>query len=134
MDSVRVLIDSIKVVASYPFECPIPRQEWYANWGSVAIVAIISSSLIAIVLLCINGYKSIKEQECESRKKSDDAKREWEKEDNKNKRDAELKERKLSFLKECCYEEAKASDGKKEKKLKDYNSVEITEYLKELDL
>lgn len=133
MDSVKVSIDSIKVVASCFSGCSVPRQAWDADWCCVAIVAIISSSLIVIVYICINGYKSIKEQESESRKKSDDAKREWEKENNKNKRDVELKERKLNLLKECCYEEAKSFDGKKEKKLKAYNSVEITEYLKELN-
>ncbi|MCM1510953.1 MAG: hypothetical protein NC116_09595 [Clostridium sp.] len=133
MDSTKVIVDSIKAVISCSTECSAPKQEWYANWDSVAIVAIISLSLIAIVNICIEGSKSIKEQESKSRKESDDTKREREKEDYKNRREAELKERKLNLLKECCYEETKTSDGKKEKKLKAYNSAEITKYLEELN-
>ena len=39
MDSTRVVVDSIKAVVSYSSEVQVPKQEWYANWDKVAVVA-----------------------------------------------------------------------------------------------
>lgn len=64
---------------------------------------------------------------------SERRKRRWEVREKDNKRNAELKERKLNLLKEFCYYEIKAFDGNKDKKLKAYDSEEVKMYLKYLD-
>lgn len=133
MDSTRVFVDSINAVVKLSSEVPAAKQEWYANWDNVAIVAIISLSLIAITYIIINGYKDIKKQASDSQIESENKKWERDKNEKASKRQVELQERKLNLLKECCYVEIKATDDKKEKKLKAYNSEEVKGYLNELN-
>lgn len=100
MDSTRVFVDGIKAVVSYSSEVPVAGQECQTNWLDVAIVAIICLSVIAIVAICVFGYKSIAEQKSESLLKSNKAKWENEREDKEDKKRAELLRLKLDRLKE----------------------------------
>lgn len=133
MDSTKVFVDSIKAVVSYSSENVSMRQECHANWADVTVVAIICLSIIAIVGILVFGYKCIKKQEIDARDQSEKDKRDWVMKENENKRNAELKERKLNLLKDFCYDEIEASDGKKDKKLKAYNSEEVQKYIDELN-
>lgn len=133
MDSIRVFCDSIKAVVSYSLEVPASIKECQTNWLDVAIVAIICFSVIAVVAICVFGYKCIKKQEIDARIQSEKDKLDREKMESENKRNMELKERKLNLLKEFCYDEIKAADGEKDKKLKAYNSEEVNKYIDELN-
>lgn len=133
MDSTRVFVDSINAVVKLSSEVPAAKHEWYDNWDNVAIVAIISFSLIEITKIITNGYKEIKKQASDSQLNMDNEKWEREKKEKAEKRKVELQEKKLNLLNEYCYVETKATDGKKEKNLKAYNSEEVKEYLNELN-
>lgn len=100
MDSTKVFVDSIKAVVSYSSEVPTSIQECQTNWLDVAIVAIICFSVIAIVAICVFGYKWIKKQESDSLLDSDNAKWRRENEERKDKQRAELLRLKLDRLKE----------------------------------
>lgn len=100
MDSTKVFVDSIKAVVSYSSEVPASIQECQTNWLDVAIVAIICFSVIAIVAICVFGYKCIKKQESDSLLDSDNAKWRRENEERKDKQRAELLRLKLDRLKE----------------------------------
>lgn len=156
MDSTKVFVDSIKAVISYSSEVLASTQKCQTNWLDVAIVAIICLSVIAIVSICVCGYKCIKKQEIDSRNQSENDKREWEKEDKISKQKMALNDMKLNFLKELCYDEIetideeiesetkkekeevkesvhKKTNNKKDKKLKAFISEEVQSYLKELN-
>lgn len=100
MDSTKVFVDSIKAVVSYSSEVSASIQECQTNWLDVAIVAIICFSVIAIVAICVFGYKCIKKQESDSLLDSDNAKWRRENEERKDKQRAELLRLKLDRLKE----------------------------------
>lgn len=100
MDSTKVVVDSIKAVVSYSSEAPASIQECQTNWLDVAIVGIICFSVIAIVAICVFGYKCIKEQESKSLLNSDIEKWRREKEEQKDKQRAELLRLKLDRFKE----------------------------------
>lgn len=161
MDSTKVFVDSIKAVVSYTSEMPVQKHEWYNNWTDVLVVAIVAITIYKIVFICINGYKEIKEQEINAQNKSENAKKEWEAKEKQCKTKAELKVKKLDFLKELCYEEiqvcevvceeeiatevkevknekkeseSKKKCEKKEKKLRAIDSEAVKAYLKELEL
>lgn len=93
MDSTKVFVDSIKAVVSYSSEVPTSIQECQTNWLDVAIVAIICFSVIAIVAICVFGYKCIKKQESESLLASDKEKRKSEKEAKEYKQSTEILDR-----------------------------------------
>lgn len=100
MDSTKVFVDSIKAVVSYSSEVPASIQECQTNWLDVAIVAIICFSVIAIVTICVFGYKCIKKQESDLLLDSDNAKWRREKDEQKDKQRAELLRLKLDRFKE----------------------------------
>lgn len=100
MDSTKVFVDSIKAVVSYSSEVPASIQECQTNWLDVAIVAIICFSVIAIVAICVFGYKCIKKQESDLLLNSDNAKWRREKDEQKDKQRAELLRLKLDRFKE----------------------------------
>lgn len=156
MDSTKVFVDSISAVVKFSSEFPVTRQECNANWEDVAIVAIISVSVIIIAAICVSGYKCIKGQEIDARHQSEKDKREREKEDKEYKQKMAQNDMKLNLLKELCYDEIERFDEeiesetkkekeeetesvhkkaikKKDKKLKAYNSDEVQTYLKELN-
>ena len=132
MDCTRVVVDSIKAVVSYSSEVQVPKQEWYANWDKVAVVAIIAIAIAYTITKCMEMYLTYKKEQATTTSSRESNKREWEVEDRKQKQDAELKERKLNLLKEFCYYEIKAFDGNKDKKLKAHDSEEVKKYLDEL--
>ena len=103
------------------------------SWEDVEITKQIGSSFIWIVGICIAGYIILTTIKLLFARASERRKRRWEVREKDNKRNAELKERKLNLLKEFCYYEIKASGGNKDKKLKAYNSEEVKKYLKYLD-
>ena len=151
MDSTKVFVDSTKAVVSYSSEVPASIQECQTNWIDVAIVAIICFSVIAIVAICVFGYKCIKKQESESLLASDKEKRKSEEEakeykykieleDREYKRNQDLITKKLHFLNELCYElknTREVCDGKESEKntkvLKGFDSDEIKLYISELN-
>ena len=99
----------------------------------VEITKQIGSSFIWIVGICIAGYIILTTIKLLFARASERRKRRWEVREKDNKRNAELKERKLNLLKDFCYNEIIASGGNKDKKLKAYNSEEVKKYLKYLD-
>lgn len=103
------------------------------SWEDVEITKQIGSSFIWIVGICIAGYIILITIKLLFARASERRKRRWEVREKDNKRNAELKERKLNLLKEFCYYEIKAFDGNKDKKLKAYDSEEVKMYLKYLD-
>lgn len=151
MDSTKVFVDSMNAVIKFSSENPAIKHECNANWADVAIVAIICFSVIAIVAICVFGYKCIKKQESESLLASDKEKRKSEEEakeykykieleDREYKRNQDLITKKLHFLNELCYElknTREVCDGKESEKnikvLKGFNSDEINLYRSELN-
>ena len=103
------------------------------SWEDVEITKQIGSSFIWIVGICIAGYIILTTIKLLFARASERRKRRWEVREKDNKRNAELKERKLNLLKDFCYNEIIASGGNKDKKLKAYNSEEVIKYLKYLD-
>ena len=99
MDSTRVVVDSIKVVVSYSSEVQVPKQEWYANWDKVAVVAIISIAIAYTITKCMEMYFTYKKEQATTTSSRESNKREWEVEDRKQKQDAELRSMKLERLK-----------------------------------
>lgn len=100
MDSTRVVVDSIKAVVSYSSEVQVPKQEWYANWDKVAVVAIIAIAIAYTIIKCMEMYLAYKKEQASTILSRESNKREWEVEDRKQKLDAELKSMKLERLKE----------------------------------
>lgn len=99
MDSTRVVIDSIKAVVSYSPEVQVPKQEWYANWDKVAVVAIIAIAIAYTITKCMEMYLTYKKVQATTTSSRESNKREWEVEDRKQKQDAELRSMKLERLK-----------------------------------
>lgn len=99
MDSTRVVVDSIKAVVSYSSEVQVPKQEWYANWDKVAVVAIIAISIAYTITKCMEMYLTYKKEQATTTSSRESNKREWEVEDRKQKQDAELRSMKLERLK-----------------------------------
>ena len=99
MDSTRVVVDSIKVVVSYSSEVQVPKQEWYANWDKVAVVAIIAIAIAYTITKCMEMYFTYKKEQATTTSSRESNKREWEVEDRKQKQDAELRSMKLERLK-----------------------------------
>ena len=99
MDSTRVVVDSIKVVVSYSSEVQVPKQEWYANWDKVAVVAIIAIAIAYTITKCMEMYFTYKKEQATTTSSRESNKREWEVEDRKQKQDAELRCMKLERLK-----------------------------------
>ena len=99
MDSTRVVVDSIKVVVSYSSEVQVPKQEWYANWDKVAVVAIIAIAIAYTITKCMEMYFTYKMEQATTTSSRESNKREWEVEDRKQKQDAELRSMKLERLK-----------------------------------
>lgn len=60
MDSTRVVVDSIKAVVSYSSEVQVPKQEWFANWDKVAVVAIIAIAIAYTITKCMEMYLTYK--------------------------------------------------------------------------
>lgn len=99
MDSTRVVVDSIKAVVSYSSEVQVPKQEWYANWDKVAVVAIIAIAIAYTITKCMEMYFTYKKEQASTTSSRESNKREWEVEDRKQKQDAELRSMKLERLK-----------------------------------
>ena len=99
MDSTRVVVDSIKAVVSYSSEVQVPKQEWYANWDKVAVVAIIAIAIAYTITKCMEMYLTYKKEQATTTSSRESNKREWEVEDRKQKPDAELRSMKLERLK-----------------------------------
>ena len=99
MDSTRVVVDSIKAVVSYSSEVQVPKQEWYANWDKVAVVAIIAIAIAYTITKCMEMYFTYKNEQATTTSSRESNKREWEVEDRKQKQDAELRSMKLERLK-----------------------------------
>lgn len=99
MDSTRVVVDSIKAVVSYSSEVQVPKQEWYANWDKVAVVAIIAIAIAYTITKCVEMYLTYKKEQATTTSSRESNKREWEVEDRKQKQDAELRSMKLERLK-----------------------------------
>lgn len=99
MDSTRVVVDSIKTVVSYSSEVQVPKQEWYANWDKVAVVAIIAIAIAYTITKCMEMYFTYKKEQATTTSSRESNKREWEVEDRKQKQDAELRSMKLERLK-----------------------------------
>ena len=99
MDSTRVVVDSIKAVVSYSSEVQVPKQEWYANWDKVAVVAIIAIAIAYTITKCMEMYLTYKKEQASTTSSRESNKREWEVEDRKQKQDAELRSMKLERLK-----------------------------------
>ena len=99
MDSTRVVVDSIKAVVSYSSEVQVPKQEWYANWDKVAVVAIIAIAIAYTITKCMEMYFTYKKEQATTTSSRESNKREWEVEDRKQKQDAELRSMKLERLK-----------------------------------
>ena len=99
MDCTRVVVDSIKAVVSYSSEVQVPKQEWYANWDKVAVVAIIAIAIAYTITKCMEMYLTYKKEQATTTSSRESNKREWEVEDRKQKQDAELRSMKLERLK-----------------------------------
>lgn len=99
MDCTRVVVDSIKAVVSYSSEVQVPKQEWYANWDKVAVVAIIAIAIAYTITKCMEMYFTYKKEQASTTSSRESNKREWEVEDRKQKQDAELRSMKLERLK-----------------------------------
>ena len=99
MDCTRVVVDSIKDVVSYSSEVQVPKQEWYANWDKVAVVAIIAIAIAYTITKCMEMYFTYKKEQATTTSSRESNKREWEVEDRKQKQDAELRSMKLERLK-----------------------------------
>lgn len=99
MDSTRIVVDSIKAVVSYSSEVQVPKQEWYANWDNVAVVAIIAIAIAYTITKCMEMYLTYKKEQATTTSSRESNKREWEVEDRKQKQDAELRSMKLERLK-----------------------------------
>lgn len=99
MDSTRVFVDGIKAVVSYSSEVQVPKQEWYANWDKVAVVAIIAIAIAYTITKCMEMYLTYKKEQATTTSSRESNKREWEVEDRKQKQDAELRSMKLERLK-----------------------------------
>ena len=99
MDSTRVVVDSIKAVVSYSSEVQVPKQEWYANWDKVAVVAIIAIAIAYTITKCMEMYLTYKKEQATTTSSRESNKRSWEVEDRKQKQDAELRSMKLERLK-----------------------------------
>lgn len=99
MDCTRVVVDSIKAVVSYSSEVQVPKQEWYANWDKVAVVAIIAIAIAYTITKCMEMYFAYKKEQATTTSSRESNKREWEVEDRKQKQDAELRSMKLERLK-----------------------------------
>lgn len=99
MDSTRVVVDSIIAVVSYSSEVQVPKQEWYANWDKVAVVAIIAIAIAYTITKCMEMYLTYKKEQATTTSSRESNKREWEVEDRKQKQDAELRSMKLERLK-----------------------------------
>lgn len=99
MDSTRVVVDSIKAVVRYSSEVQVPKQEWYANWDKVAVVAIIAIAIAYTITKCMEMYLTYKKEQATTTSSRESNKREWEVEDRKQKQDAELRSMKLERLK-----------------------------------
>ena len=99
MDCTRVVVDSIKAVVSYSSEVQVPKQEWYANWDKVAVVAIIAIAIAYTITKCMEMYLTYKKEQATTTSSRESNKREWEVEDRKHKQDAELRSMKLERLK-----------------------------------
>lgn len=99
MDSTRVVVDSIKAVVSYSSEVQVPKQEWFANWDKVAVVAIIAIAIAYTITKCMEMYLTYKKEQATTTSSRESNKREWEVEDRKQKQDAELRSMKLERLK-----------------------------------
>lgn len=99
MDCTRVVVDSIKAVVSYSSEVQVPKQEWYANWDKVAVVAIIAIAIAYAITKCMEMYFTYKKEQATTTSSRESNKREWEVEDRKQKQDAELRSMKLERLK-----------------------------------
>lgn len=99
MDCTRVVVDSIKAVVSYSSEVQVPKQEWYANWDKVAVVAIIAIAIAYTITKCMEMYFTYKKEQATTTSSRESNKREWEVEDRKQKQDAELRSMKLERLK-----------------------------------
>ena len=99
MDSTRVVVDSIKAVVRYSSEIQVPKQEWYANWDKVAVVAIIAIAIAYTITKCMEMYLTYKKEQATTTSSRESNKREWEVEDRKQKQDAELRSMKLERLK-----------------------------------
>lgn len=99
MDSTKVVVDSIKAVVSYSSEVQVPKQEWYANWDKVAVVAIIAIAIAYTITKCMEMYLTYKKEQATTTSSRESYKREWEVEDRKQKQDAELRSMKLERLK-----------------------------------
>lgn len=99
MDCTRVVVDSIKAVVSYSSEVQVPKQEWYANWDKVAVVAIIAIAIAYTITKCMEMYLTYKKEQASTTSSRESNKREWEVEDRKQKQDAELRSMKLERLK-----------------------------------
>ena len=99
MDCTRVVVDSIKAVVSYSSEVQVPKQEWYANWDKLAVVAIIAIAIAYTITKCMEMYFTYKQEQATTTSSRESNKREWEVEDRKQKQDAELRSMKLERLK-----------------------------------
>ena len=99
MDCTRVVVDSIKAVVRYSSEVQVPKQEWYANWDKVAVVAIIAIAIAYTITKCMEMYLTYKKEQATTTSSRESNKREWEVEDRKQKQDAELRSMKLERLK-----------------------------------
>lgn len=99
MDCTRVVVDSIKAVVSYSSEVQVPKQEWYANWDKVAVVAIIAIAIAYTITKCMEMYFTYKKEQATTTSSRESNKRSWEVEDRKQKQDAELRSMKLERLK-----------------------------------
>lgn len=99
MDRTKVVVDSIKAVVSYSSEVQVPKQEWYANWDKVAVVAIIAIAIAYTITKCMEMYLTYKKEQATTTSSRESYKREWEVEDRKQKQDAELRSMKLERLK-----------------------------------
>ena len=99
MDCTRGVVDSLKAVVSYSSELQVPKQEWYANWDKVAVVAIIAIAIAYTITKCMEMYFTYKQEQATTTSSRESNKREWEVEDRKQKQDAELRSMKLERLK-----------------------------------
>lgn len=100
MDSTKVFVDSINAVVKYSSEVQAPKQEWYANWDSVAVVAIIAFAIVYTITKCLEMYIAYKKEEVSTESSREKEKRKWDVEDRKLKQETELENTKFERLKE----------------------------------
>lgn len=100
MDSTKVFVDSINAVIKFSSDIPAPKQEWYANWDNVAVVAIIAFAMTYTITKCVDMYFAHKKDVSSNTMSIEKEKREWEVEDRKQKQNAELKSMRFERLKE----------------------------------